>query len=128
MSVLLLTLLAGCGLTEPENRLLVRGTVVAAGDGEGVVEGAPVPDATVELRYSPPLDFGSVLKDQVVTAADGSWEVETGPPGGQSQPNCRTLSVSVAKGGFVSATVSLASFCEGAGVVNDVRIELAPGG
>ena len=119
-------LAAGCGLTEPENTLTVNGTVVAASAGGGYTAGQALDGAQITLRYTPPLQTSSTVRDTDVTNASGEFSVRTGPPAGQNEPNCSTLNISAVKVGFLTATLRLTSLCEGAGVLDDVVIELTP--
>lgn len=122
----LVLLAAGCGLTEPENILRVNGTVVAASAGAGYTAGQAVDGAEVTLRYTPPLQSSSIVRDSDATNASGEFSVRTGPPSGQIEPNCSTLNISVVKAGFQTAMLRLSGLCEGAGELNDVVIQFTP--
>lgn len=106
--------------------LTVNGTVVAAAAGAGYTAGQAVDGAEVTLRYTPPLQPSSTVRDTDATNASGEFSVRTGPPSGQIEPNCSTLNVSVVKAGFQTATLRLTSLCEGAGELNDVVIQFTP--
>jgi len=109
--------------------LTVRGTVVAAADGNGFAAGETVPDATVSLYYVTPLSLSNQFRGSDVTDAAGTWEVYTGPPPGQSEPTCATLSIHVTRVGFLPGRLSLGEVdgCQGSGVLEGVVIELDPG-
>lgn len=128
-SLLLATLLAAsaCGVTEPENLLIVRGTVVAASDGGGYVQGQAIDNAEVRLRYTAPLTLSVAIRDDVLSDANGAWELRSGPPPQQTDPDCSTLSVITIKAGFQTATERLSSYCgQGAATVENIMIELTP--
>lgn len=128
-SLLLVTLLAAsaCGVTEPENVLIVRGTVVAAADGGGYVQGQPIDDAQMTLRYTAPLTLSVTVRDDDITDANGAYELRSGPPPGQTDPDCATLSVIALKPGFNTETVRLSGFCgQGAATVENIVIEVTP--
>lgn len=122
----LVLLAVGCGVTEPENLLTVNGTVVAASAGAGYTAGQPIDGAEVILRYSPPLEPSSTVRDTDITSATGTFSVRSGPPAGQREPNCSTLNISAVKAGFASPTIRLTTYCTGAGELNDFRIEMTP--
>ena len=119
--------MSGCGSTEPENVLFLSGVVVAESAGSGYTAGQAIDGAQVTLRYQPPLEPSSQIFDTDVTDAAGAWAVQTGPPRGQSAPDCSTLSVSAVKAGFSSSTVRLSSICGvGPDDVSGVEIALTP--
>jgi len=123
----LLFAMSGCGSTEPENILYLSGTVVAASAGSGYTAGQGIDGAQVTLRYQPPLEPTSEIFDTDVSNASGAWSVRTGPPRGQSAPNCTTLSVAAVSAGFSSSTVNLSSFCGvGPGDISGIEIALTP--
>ena len=124
---LLAVLLSGCGLTDPVPTLVVSGSVVAESDGGGFVAGDPLGDADVVLRYVSPLDLSAVVRDQVRTGANGAYRVEPPPPAGQRDINCSTLTVVVARSGFVTRSVRLSTVaeCDGAGSL-DLDVALTP--
>lgn len=125
LSVLLMV--AGCGSTEPENILFVSGTVVAASAGSGYAAGQGIDGAQVSLRYQPPLEPSSEIFDSDIADVNGAWSMQTGPPRGQQDPNCTTLSVSAIRVGFTGAVVPLGSLCGiGPGEVTNVEIALSP--
>ncbi len=128
-SLLLVTLLAAsaCGVTEPEDVLIVRGTVVAASDGGGFVQGQVIPDAQMTLRSTAPLTLSVSVRDDGLSDADGAWELQSGPPPQQSDPDCSTLSVIAVRNGFSTSTLRLSSLCgQGAGIVENIVIEMTP--
>lgn len=126
--LLVLTLaLSACGSTEPENILLFRGTVIAAVDGAGYTAGQVVEDAQMTLRYTAPLDLTTAVRDTDITDAAGSWELESGPPPGQRDPNCDPLIIAVVRVGFETEQMRLASLCgQGAGTFENIEIGLTP--
>ena len=128
LQLLVLALLAtGCDLTDPSPRLVIHGTVVAASDGGGYTEGQPIEGADVQLRYRSPLELTPVRVDSDISSSLGAFRVETGPPPGNAEPHCSTLTLAVIRVGFTSATsVRLDQWCEGAGVVEGIVIELEP--
>ena len=128
-SLILVTLVAAsaCGITEPDNVRIVRGTVVAASDGGGFVQGQVIDNVQMTLRYTAPLTLSASVRDDGLSDANGAWELASGPPPGQFDPDCDTLSVIGVKSGFVTAQMRLASLCgQGAGVVENVVIEMTP--
>jgi len=128
--IALLTLVAGlaaCGVTETENFRTVTGTVVAASAGGGYAAGQAIDGAEVTLRYTPPISPGSSIRDTDITDGTGAYTVMSGPPEGQTDPDCSTLSVVTVKAGFASATVRLTALCgAGPGELSDLVIELTP--
>ena len=127
-SILAIALLVvGCGSTGPENVVSFSGTVVAGADGAGYTQGQAIDGALITLRYQPPLEPSSQIRDTDESDASGAWSVQSGPPRGQADPDCATLSISVVKAGFLSATVRLSSFCgTGPDRVTGVEVELTP--
>lgn len=128
LQLLFLAVLAtACDLTDPARRLVVNGTVVSASDGGGYTAGQPIEGADVQLRYRSPLELTPIRVDGDVTTSSGSFRVETGPPPGNFEPLCSTLTLAVIKVGFTAATsVQLSQWCDGAGEVDGVVIELQP--
>jgi len=128
--IALLTLvaaLAACGVTETENLRTVTGTVVAASDGSGYTAGQALDGAEVTLRYTPPLSPGSSIRDTNTADAAGAYIVMSGPPQGQNDPDCSTLSIVTVKAGFASETVRLTGLCGvGPGTLDDLVIEMTP--
>lgn len=123
----LVSMLAACGVTETENFRTVTGTVVAASDGGGYTAGQAIDGAAVTLRYTPPLGSDSSIRDTDTTDGAGAYVVRGGPPRGQTDPDCSTLSVVTVKVGFASAEVRLSGLCgAGPGELNDLVIEMTP--
>lgn len=128
-SLFLATLLtaSACGVTEPENVLVVSGTVIAATDGQGYVQGQAVDNAQMTLRYTAPLTLSVAVRDDGITDANGAWQLRSGPPPGQTDPDCATLSVIAVKSGFMTTTQRLSSLCgQGGGTVENIVLELTP--
>lgn len=118
---------AGCGTTEPENVVVVSGTVVAAADGQGFTQGQALDGAQLTLRYTSPLDLSVSVRDQDQTDATGTWELQAGPPAGQSDPDCRQLTVAAVRTNFATGQLRLSSVCgQGAGRFDGLVIELTP--
>ena len=126
--LLVLTLaLSACGSTEPENTLLFRGTVIAAVDGAGYTAGQVVEDAQMTLRYTAPLDLTVAVRDTDISDATGSWELQSGPPPGQRDPDCDPLTIAVVRVGFETEQMRLATLCgQGAGTFENIEIGLTP--
>lgn len=118
---------SACGVTEPEGLLIVRGTVVAAADGAGFVQGQPIDNVQMTLRYTAPLTLSVAVRDDDLTDVAGAYELRSGPPPGQLDPDCNTLTVVALKTGFNTEQVRLSSSCgQGSATVEDLVIELTP--
>jgi hypothetical protein len=125
--IAMLATLASCGSTGPENVVILRGTVVAAADGSGFTQGQPLPDARLTLVYTAPLTLTVVIRDTDMSDSAGAWEVQAGPPQGQTDPDCAQLTLGVIRAGFMTETVRLSSICgQGAGVFEGIEIEVMP--
>lgn len=118
---------SACGITEPDNVRIVRGTVVAASDGGGFVQGQLIDNVQMTLRYTAPLTLSVSVRDDGLSDANGAWELVSGPPPGQSDPDCSTLTVIGVKSGFSTTQLRLQGLCgQGAGLLEDVVLEMTP--
>lgn len=114
-------------MTEPENVIVVSGTVIAANDGQGFTQGQPIDDAELTLRYTSPLTLSVEVRDQDRTDATGTWEMQAGPPLGQTDPDCGQLTISAVRANFSTGTLRLSTICgQGAGRYGNLVIELTP--
>ncbi len=117
----------GCGSSDPENVIELHGTVVAASDGQGYTAGQAIDGAQMTLRYTAPLDLTVETRDSDQSDSSGAWTLMSGPPRGQTDPDCRTLTVLAVRVGFETARLPLSSTCGiGADVVSGVVIEMTP--
>lgn len=126
-SLVLVLAASACDITDPPATLVLSGTVVAASDGGGFTAGQPIEGAEVQLRYRRPLELTSRIVDIDITTSAGAFSVEAFPQSGNNEPDCFTLTLAILRVGFTAATsVRVDQWCEGAGVVEGVVVDLEP--
>ena len=127
LTTLLLASTAACGSTEPEDVVVFTGTAVAAADGQGFTQGQAVDDVQLTLRYTSPLDLSVSVRDQDRTDATGTWELQSGPPPGQTDPDCRQLTIAAVRPNFATTQLRMSTVCgQGAGRFDNIVIEMVP--